>query len=78
MCRLCINLKKPKFEQRMRKKMAFQYKFYTLAVGNITFSCFGSSLRVSTNDIAANYGPVCSDQTGFGLKPVHRTIHLLT
>ena len=35
------------------KKIAFQYCI--LAVANITCSCFGSSSRVSTNCIAANY-----------------------
>ena len=30
--RLRMNLKKAKFELRMRKKMAFQYKYYILAV----------------------------------------------
>ena len=47
-CRLCINLKKV-------KKKAFQYRYYILALENITFSCLGSSSRVSTNGIAANY-----------------------
>ena len=32
-----MNLKKAKFELRMRKKMAFQYKYYILAVENIIF-----------------------------------------
>ena len=54
-CRLHINLKKVKFELRMRKKKAFQYRYYILALENITFSCLGSSSRVSTNGIAANY-----------------------
>ena len=50
-----MNLKKAKFELRMRKKTAFQYKYYILAVADITVSCFGSSSRVSTYGIAANY-----------------------
>ena len=54
-CRRYIKLKKAKFELRMRKKMAFQYKYYILDVENITFSCFESSSRVSANDIAAKY-----------------------
>ena len=49
---MSVNLKKAKFELRMRKKMAFQYKYYILVVANITFSCFGSSARVSINGIA--------------------------
>ena len=53
-CRLHINSKQAKFELHMRKKMAFQYKYYILAVENITFSCLSSSSRVSTNRIAAN------------------------
>ena len=44
-----------KFELRIRKKMAFQYKYYILAVANITFSCVGSSSRVSTDGNAVNY-----------------------
>ena len=51
----CINLKKAKLELRMRKKMAFQYKYHILAVANITFMCFGSSSCVLTNGIAAIY-----------------------
>ena len=39
----------------IHKKIAFQYKYYILAVANITFSWFVSSSCVSTNDIAANY-----------------------
>ena len=35
--------------------MAFQYKYYILAVANITSSCFGSSSRASTNAIVTNY-----------------------
>ena len=47
--------KEVKFEPHMRKKKAFQYRYYILALENITFSCLGSSSRVSTNGIAANY-----------------------
>ena len=39
----------------MRKKKAFQYRCYILALENITFSYLGSSSRASTNGIAANY-----------------------
>ena len=54
-CRLCINLKKVKFELRIRKKKTFQYRYYILPLENITLSCLSSSSRVSNNGIAANY-----------------------
>ena len=52
---LMYEFKEAKLELRMRKKTAYQYKYYNLAVENITCSCNGSSLHVSTNDIAASY-----------------------
>ena len=39
----------------MRKKKAFQYKYYISAVENIDFSYLGSSSCVFTNGIAVNY-----------------------
>ena len=55
LCRLIINLKNATFQECMRKKMAFQYRYYIYAVENITFfSYLGSSFRESTNCIAAN------------------------
>ena len=42
-----------RFQQRMGKKIIFQYKY--LSCGKITFSYLGSSSRESTNGIAVNY-----------------------
>ena len=50
-----MNLKMVRFQQRMRKKMIFQYRYCISAVEKITFSYLGSSYRESTNDIATHY-----------------------
>ena len=67
---------KVKFELRMRKKKTFQYRYYILALENITFSCLGSSSCVSTNWIAANYvlfifSRITQDLYGMGLWSNH-------